>query len=122
MLLELDAHNKQVNDTVNTLKNCYNDAYTNMMHNNHILCYLVFPYSWPNIFVTHIAWQFLLNVNVAGTSSVETVLLLKITVDIKYNLVYSICRISCFKQNYTQKLNNSQNFNLLQISNYTIVF
>ena len=43
MLLKLDTHNKQVNDTVNTLKNCYNDVSTNKMHNDHILCFLVSP-------------------------------------------------------------------------------
>ena len=32
MLLKLDTHNKQVNDTVNTLKNCYNDVYANNAH------------------------------------------------------------------------------------------
>ena len=39
MLLKLDTHDKQDNDTVNTLKNCYNDVYANIMHNDHILCY-----------------------------------------------------------------------------------
>ena len=43
MLLKLDTHNKQVNDTVNTLKNCYNDVYANIMHNDYTLCYLVSP-------------------------------------------------------------------------------
>ena len=39
MFLKLYTHNKQDNDTVNTLKNCYNDIYANIMHNVHILCY-----------------------------------------------------------------------------------
>ena len=81
MLLKLDTHNKQVNDTVNTLKVYYNDVYANIMHNDHILCYLVFPYSWPNIYntlsstiLTQLHVVPALSFNVAGTSSVETVL------------------------------------------------
>ena len=61
MLLKLDTHDKQDNDTVNTLKNCYNDVYANIMHNDHILCYLVFSKIVGQTFITHLVPQFLLN-------------------------------------------------------------
>ena len=47
MLLKLDTHDKQDNETVNTLKNCYNDVYANIMHNDHILYYVTVK---PEIF------------------------------------------------------------------------
>ena len=53
------------------------------MHNDHILCYLVYN-TVSSTILTQLHVVPALSFNVAGTSSVETVLQWQITVDIKY--------------------------------------